>query len=238
MGLVFGAFWLAYALFEIPGGWMGDRIGARFTLTRIVLAWSLFTALTGAATGFYSLLDVSLPVWRRRGGGVSEHGPRSVALAAAAGAGAGRRRAVAVRAVGRGVCAAVVRRDDARRRIVAGDGRRIAAGWIGWRRFPVGGLAFFVSGALGVVWCLAFYPWFRDEPREKASVNAAGVADHRGGRGEVGAGASRRRPRLAAIGRRRRRCGRWRLLHLRQLRLVVLRELDAAVHEGRARRRV
>ena len=35
---------------------MGDRIGARFTLTRIVLAWSLFTALTGAATGFYSLL--------------------------------------------------------------------------------------------------------------------------------------------------------------------------------------
>ena len=52
----FGAFWLAYALFEIPGGWMGDRVGARFTLTRIVLAWSLFTALTGAATGFYSLL--------------------------------------------------------------------------------------------------------------------------------------------------------------------------------------
>ena len=35
MGLVLGAFWLAYALFEIPGGWMGDRIGARFTLTRM-----------------------------------------------------------------------------------------------------------------------------------------------------------------------------------------------------------
>ena len=56
MGIVFGTFWLAYALFEIPGGWMGDRIGARFTITRIVLAWSLFTVLTGAATGFYSLL--------------------------------------------------------------------------------------------------------------------------------------------------------------------------------------
>src|SRR5258705_8894317 len=49
MGLVFGTFWLAYALFEIPGGWMGDRFGARFTTTRIVLAWSLFTVLTGAA---------------------------------------------------------------------------------------------------------------------------------------------------------------------------------------------
>ena len=56
MGIVFGTFWLAYALFEIPGGWMGDRMGARFTITRIVLAWSLFTVLTGAATGFYSLL--------------------------------------------------------------------------------------------------------------------------------------------------------------------------------------
>src|SRR3954467_10224304 len=48
MGIVFSAFWLAYALFEIPGGWMGDRLGTRFTITRIVLAWSLFTVLTGA----------------------------------------------------------------------------------------------------------------------------------------------------------------------------------------------
>src|ERR1700749_531486 len=55
MGIVLGTFWFAYALFEIPGGWMGDLFGARFTITRIVLAWSLFTALTGAATGFYSL---------------------------------------------------------------------------------------------------------------------------------------------------------------------------------------
>ena len=36
MGLVLGAFWLAYALFDIPGGWLGDRFGARLTLTRIV----------------------------------------------------------------------------------------------------------------------------------------------------------------------------------------------------------
>ena len=55
MGLALGAFWLAYAIFEMPGGWMGDR-WARFTITRIVLAWSLFTVLTGAATGFYTLL--------------------------------------------------------------------------------------------------------------------------------------------------------------------------------------
>src|SRR3954470_10279984 len=47
MGLVFGAFWLAYAIFEIPAGWLGDRFGARIALARVVVAWSLFTALTG-----------------------------------------------------------------------------------------------------------------------------------------------------------------------------------------------
>jgi MFS transporter, ACS family, glucarate transporter len=52
IGLVLGVFWFAYALFDIPGGWMGDRYGARITLTRIVVAWSVFTILSGCATGF------------------------------------------------------------------------------------------------------------------------------------------------------------------------------------------
>src|SRR5947209_8301325 len=49
MGFVFGAFALGYALFEVPGGWMGDVWGARRVLTRIVIWWSVFTALTGTA---------------------------------------------------------------------------------------------------------------------------------------------------------------------------------------------
>src|SRR4051794_6731286 len=57
MGMVFSAFWLAYGLFEIPMGWWGDRFGSRRALTRIVLAWSLFTALSGSALGFLSLLS-------------------------------------------------------------------------------------------------------------------------------------------------------------------------------------
>src|SRR5450432_55769 len=55
-GWVLGAFALAYALFEIPTGIMGDRIGQRKVFIRIVLWWSLFTALTGATTGLFTLM--------------------------------------------------------------------------------------------------------------------------------------------------------------------------------------
>src|SRR5512143_2951370 len=44
---VFAAFTLAYALCEIPSGWLGDVFGPRRVLIRIVLWWSAFTALTG-----------------------------------------------------------------------------------------------------------------------------------------------------------------------------------------------
>src|SRR3954453_14127498 len=44
---VFSAFALAYALFEIPTGWLGGRVGPRKVLARIVLCWLFFTALIG-----------------------------------------------------------------------------------------------------------------------------------------------------------------------------------------------
>src|SRR5204863_6633773 len=47
LGWLFSAFALAYAAFEVPSGWMGDVFGPRRTLIRIVLWWSMFTALTG-----------------------------------------------------------------------------------------------------------------------------------------------------------------------------------------------
>src|SRR5215472_3036700 len=56
MGAVFSAFTLAYALFEIPGGYLGDRMGARRVLMRIVVWWSFFTAATGWAWNYVSLL--------------------------------------------------------------------------------------------------------------------------------------------------------------------------------------
>ncbi len=57
-GIIFSAFSLAYALFEIPAGRWGDRYGSRRIVTRIVLWWSFFTALTGVAGGFASLVAI------------------------------------------------------------------------------------------------------------------------------------------------------------------------------------
>src|SRR5207245_353048 len=60
MGYVFSAFTLAYALCEVPSGWLADRFGARLMLTRIVVWWSMMTAATSLATGFASLFALRL----------------------------------------------------------------------------------------------------------------------------------------------------------------------------------
>lgn len=57
-GLVTGAFAVAYALFEIPSGYLADRCGARAMLTRIVLWWSVFTTLTGFAFKLWPLMII------------------------------------------------------------------------------------------------------------------------------------------------------------------------------------
>jgi ACS family glucarate transporter-like MFS transporter len=49
MGYVFSAFVLGYALFQIPGGWLGDRWGTLLVLAGAVVWWSMFTALTAVA---------------------------------------------------------------------------------------------------------------------------------------------------------------------------------------------
>ena len=172
MGLVFGAFWLAYALLEIPGGSMGDRFGGRITLTRIVLAWSLFTALTGAATGFYTLITYRLLF------GVGEAGAYpNMALVQS------RWLPKAERARAGGLLWLCARSGAALAPLLFGTMTRSLTSlqatvadvpslhWFAdiesWR------IGFFLSGCLGVIWCLAFYPWFRDDPARKDSVSAA-----------------------------------------------------------------
>lgn len=58
LGLAFSAFGYPYLIFQVMGGWFGDRFGARWTLTVCGLIWAAATMLTGAVGGLYSLLAV------------------------------------------------------------------------------------------------------------------------------------------------------------------------------------
>jgi MFS family permease len=184
MGLVLGAFWLAYSLFEIPSGWLGERMGARITLTRIVLAWSLFTALTGAATGFVTLLAYRFLF------GVGEAGAypnmariqsRWLPLAERARAGG-----VLWLSARWGAAFAPLIFGAITRQIESLQAAAVSAGALeGLAAIPSWRLGFVVSGLLGVLWCLAFYPWFREDPTAKSSVTPAELRHILDGRGEV-----------------------------------------------------
>lgn len=56
MGVFLSAFFLTYALAQVPSGWLSDRFGARLMMTSFILVWSLFTGLIGAVYGFALLL--------------------------------------------------------------------------------------------------------------------------------------------------------------------------------------
>ena len=56
IGFVFSAFAYPYLVFQIIGGWVSDRFGARRTLIACGLIWAAATAITGMATGLISLL--------------------------------------------------------------------------------------------------------------------------------------------------------------------------------------
>jgi len=171
MGLVFGAFWLAYALFEIPGGWMGDRYGARVTLTRIVLAWSFFTVLSGSATGLVSLLAYRFLFGAGEAGAYPNMARvQAKWLPAPSRARAGGLLWLMARFGGAFsplLFGVMLRAFDSPgfRDLLAGAG--LPADLPAWR------IAFWAAGLLGLVWCLAFYPWFRDDPATVPSVNAA-----------------------------------------------------------------
>ena len=60
LGRVMGAFFLSYALFQVPAGWASDRFGARRMLTAYIVLWSVLTGLTGLVSSFTGLMLVRL----------------------------------------------------------------------------------------------------------------------------------------------------------------------------------
>lgn len=151
-GWVIGAFTIAYAIFEIPGGILADRTGPRKVLTRIVLWWSAFTALTGAATSYRALLIVRFLF----GAGEAGAFPNCTAAVSRWVPPQERARALSVfwmaTAVGGALAPPIVVSIEQRH---------------GWRA------AFYALGSLGVFWSLIWFWWFRDSPAEKNAVSAA-----------------------------------------------------------------
>jgi len=154
-GWVLGAFIWAYALFEVPGGWLGDRIGPRRVLMRIVIWWSFFTAATGWAWNATSLIVT------RACFGAGEAGcyPNVTRVFTTWLPIKERERAqawlwFASRWGGAFTPLLVVS----------------VLGIMSWRR------AFELFGAIGVVWAVAFYRWYRDNPAAHPRMNRAELA--------------------------------------------------------------
>ena len=151
-GWVLGAFVLAYAVFEIPTGAMGDRLGPRRVITRIVLWWSAFTALTGAAIGFWSLVACRFLF------GVGEAGAYPNCSAAIV-----RWFPKVERARAQGFVWMMSKLGAALAPLLVIPLQHA----FGWR------VSFVVFGLAGVVWALAWYSWFRDTPAAKPGISAA-----------------------------------------------------------------
>ncbi len=154
MGMAFSIFAAAYALFEVPTGWLGDRLGARRVLARVLAWWSLFTAATGWVHGFSSLIAVRFLF------GVGEAGAYPNMTGAIAAWFPQRRRGLAIGAIWMGSRLGAA---------ITPPLVLFSIHHIGWRA------TFHILGAAGMVLAAIWYLWFRDRPSEMGGVNAAEI---------------------------------------------------------------
>lgn len=60
VGLVLSSFFIGYAFMQPIGGWLADKFGSKRILIMAIILWSLFTALTGIAWSFISLIVIRI----------------------------------------------------------------------------------------------------------------------------------------------------------------------------------
>jgi sugar phosphate permease len=150
MGFVLAAFTVAYGLFEVPTGHWGDRYGSRGVLTRIVLWWSAFTALTGTATSLVELLVVRF-LFGAGEAGALPNAARVVSRWFPAGSRGAAQGIVITSALVGGAVSPVL--------------TQLLLAAVGWR------WSFVLLGVPGLLWALFFYWWFRDDPATHSAVN-------------------------------------------------------------------
>jgi MFS family permease len=152
MSVVFGAFTIAYALFEIPTGAWGDRIGPRRVLTRIVVWWSSFTIATAAAFNYASMLTVRF-LFGMGEAGAFPNVSKTIS----------RWFPAAERGTAQGIFFAGAHLGGGLTPLLVGALLNLMS----WR------WVFVVCGLAGFVWVLVWYPWFRDEPADHTAVSEA-----------------------------------------------------------------
>lgn len=172
-GWVLSSYVIAYGIFEIPSGALGDRNGQRRELARIAAWWSAFTALTGAGSRFLELVVVRFCF------GIGSAG----AYPNAAGV-LWRWLPARERARGQGVVWGASRLGGALAPLLLVP----LAAALGWRA------VFWVLAAVGALWAALWWRWYRDEPAEQPGIEAAELEEIgvRDGRGRHGGGAWRR----------------------------------------------
>jgi sugar phosphate permease len=159
MALILSAFTWAYALGQVPAGWLGDRFGPKKVLTVIMSWWSIAAMLTGAALGLGSLFSARFLL------GLGEAGAFPVAS--------------------RGMQLWFPRSERGRIQGTTHFFSRLAvavtpfiAGSImlafGWRAI------FYIFGLLGVIWSIGFALLYRNRPEEHKGVNQGELAQIRG----------------------------------------------------------
>jgi len=159
MGAIFSAFVWSYAMFQVPGGWLGDRFGPRTVLTTIVSYWSVMTAATAAATSFFSFVGIRFLF------GIGEAGAFPVAT-----------RAMQLwyprreRGFVQGITHSASRAGAA----IAPPIVVLLMTSFGWQS------VFYVCGAVGFIWALWWAVSYRNLPEDHPLVNREELAHIRG----------------------------------------------------------
>jgi MFS family permease len=155
LGFAFSAFNYSYAPFQLVGGWIADRFGARRTLTVCGLVWSITTMATGAVRGLGSLFAVRLVL----------------------GAGEGATLPAATRALSNWTSLATrgtaVGLAHSAGRLGAGAAAPIVAlliTWFSWR------ISFVALGILSAVWSIVWWCYFHEDPRRHPGITGAELA--------------------------------------------------------------
>ncbi len=152
MGWITFGFRIAYALFQIPGGWLGDTLGARRALTMIVTWWSVFTGLTAMAWNAVSMLTIQVFF------GLGEAGAFPIAT---------RSLSRWMRPTERGFAQGVTHAGSRLGAALTPPIVVVLIAKFGWRA------AFVCFGVLGLLWAVAWFWYYRDTPQEHAGVNDA-----------------------------------------------------------------